>query len=381
MLDGIRPISRDERQGRIARLQSYMQQEKLQAVLLDATTSLFYFTGISWSQSERITVAVIPSEGDVAYVCPAFESDRLKEMILFGSDVYTWEEDESPFDQIIMLLRDSGRAEGRIGIDDKARFFLFDGVRQAAPALEWVNADRVIKACRIVKSQAEIALLQRANEITAEAFKTCISMLKEGMSQTEFRELSVAAHKAMGVQGGIGVQFGASTAFPHGSKEMTYLKKGDVVLMDGGCKVEGYTSDISRTIVFGTPTARQKEIWNLEKKAQAAGLAAARLGATCGDVDAAARKVIEDYGFGPGYKVPGLSHRTGHGIGLDGHEWGNILPGNRTPLVPGMCFSVEPTISIYGEFGVRLEDCVYIDETGAHCFTAPSPAIDEPFKT
>ncbi|MFW5727913.1 MAG: M24 family metallopeptidase [Spirochaetia bacterium] len=381
MLAGIEAISLEERKGRINKLQSLMRQQDLAAVVLDASTSLYYFTGIAWSQSERITAAVIPCEGEVAYVCPAFESDRLKEMILFGKDVYTWEEDESPFERIVTLLRDRGKAEGRIGIDDKARFFLFDGIRATAAGCEYVNAEQVISACRMIKSKAEIALLQRANDITAEAFKTCISRLREGMSQSEFYELSVAAHKAMGVQGGIGVQFGAATAFPHGSKEPSYLKKGDVVLMDGGCRVEGYTSDISRTIVFGDPTVRQKEIWDLEKRAQAAGFAAARLGATCGDVDAAARRVIEQFGFGPGYKVPGLPHRTGHGIGLDGHEWGNILPGSQTELVPGMCFSVEPNISIYGEFGIRLEDCVYMDENGAHYFTEPSPSIDEPFKT
>lgn len=381
MLAGIEPISVEERKGRIEKLQSLMRTQGLHAVVLDATSSLFYFTGVKWSQSERITAAVIPVSGEVAYVCPAFEKDRLKEMLLFGADTYTWEEDESPFEQFALLLQEREIKSGRIGIDGKARFFLFDGIRTAAPDLEYENADKVISACRMIKSKAEIALLQRANDITAEAFKTCISMLKEGISQSEFRELSVAAHKAMGVQGGIGVQFGTSTAFPHGSKELTYLQKGDVVLMDGGCQVEGYTSDISRTIVFGTPTARQREIWNLEKQAQAAGFAAARIGAACGDVDAAARRVIEAFGFGPGYKVPGLPHRTGHGIGLDGHEWGNILPGNSTTLQPGMCFSIEPNISIYGEFGVRLEDCVYMDADGGHYFTEPSPAIDEPFKT
>lgn len=380
MLDGIERISVEERQGRIEKLQSLMRTEGLEAVVLDATSSLFYFTGVRWSQSERITAAVIPACGAIAYVCPAFEKDRLKEMLLFGTDIYTWEEDESPYERFALLLKERDIKSGKIGIDGKARFFLFDGIRAAAPELDCENADTVISACRMCKSNAEIALLQRANDITAEAFKTCISMLREGMSQSEFRELSVAAHKAMGVQGGIGVQFGASTAFPHGSKELTYLRKGDVVLMDGGCQVEGYTSDISRTIVFGTPTARQREIWSLEKEAQAAGFAAARIGAACGDVDAAARRIIEAFGFGPGYKVPGLPHRTGHGIGLDGHEWGNILPGNSTRLQEGMCFSIEPNISIYGEFGVRLEDCVYMDADGAHYFTEPSPAIDEPIK-
>lgn len=381
MLDDIQPISQQERESRIKKAQDLMKQHSLKAILLDAGSSLYYFTGIRWSQSERVMVAVLPAVGEVAYVCPAFEADRLREMLLFGRHVFTWEEDENPYPQIAMLLQGQGIQSGRIGIDGSARFFLFEGLRNSAPHLDFVSAEPVISACRMFKSEPEIALMQRANDITAEAMKTCISMLREGMSQSEFRDISVEAHKAMGVKGGIGVQFGTATAFPHGSKELTYLKKGDVVLMDGGCQVEGYTSDISRTIVFGSPTARQQEIWNLEQKAQAAGFAAAKIGASCGDVDAAARTVIESFGFGPGYKVPGLPHRTGHGIGLNGHEWGNILPGNQRSLEPGMCFSIEPNISIYGEFGMRLEDCVYMDDDGAHYFTEPSPSIVEPFKT
>lgn len=279
------------------------------------------------------------------------------------------------------LMKERGIHGGTIGIDPHARFFLYDGIRKIAPRYDFVNADTVIIPCGIFKSDAEIALLQRANDITSEAFKTCISLLKEGMSQTEFHARSVAAHKALGVNGGISVQFGASTAFPHGSKEITRLRKGDVVLMDGGCRVEGYISDISRTIVFGKPTVRQKDIWELERRAQAAAFAEALPGNTCESVDAAARKVIEDYGFGPGYKVPGLPHRTGHGIGLDGHKWGDIVPGNRMPLAEGMCFSIEPNISIYGEFGVRLEDCVRMKEDGPFYFTQPSPDIEQPFKT
>lgn len=381
MLDGIEAITKQERKARIQKAQDLMGQHHLKAILLDATSSLYYFTGVNWSPSERITVAVIPAEGEVAYVCPAFEADRLREMLLFGRQIFTWEEDENPYAQIAMFLQGQGIHAGRIGIDGSARFFLFEGLRNSAAQLDFVSAEPIISACRIVKSGPEIALMQRANDITAEAMKTCISLLREGMSQAEFRDISVEAHKVMGVKGGIGVQFGAATAYPHGSKELTYLNNGDVVLMDGGCQVEGYTSDISRTIVFGTPTVRQQEIWNLEKKAQAAGFAAAQIGASCGDVDAAARAVIESFGFGPGYKVPGLPHRTGHGIGLNGHEWGNILPGNSLSLEPGMCFSIEPNISIYGEFGMRLEDCVYMDSYGAHYFTEPSPSIDEPFKT
>ena len=233
--------------------------------------------------------------------------------------------------------------------------------------------------CRAIKSPAEIALMQRAMDITVEAYRVCISLLREGMSQVEFTDNSVAAHKALGVEGGIFCQFGESTAFPHGSKELTYLKPGDVVLMDGSCTVEGYYSDISRTIVFGQPTQRHRDVWNLEKEAQAAAFAAAQVGVPCEDVDAAARQVITEAGFGPDYQVPGLPHRTGHGIGLDIHEWYNLVRGNKVVIAPGMCFTNEPMIAIYGEFGVRLEDCMYITEDGPRYFTQPSPSIEQPF--
>jgi Xaa-Pro dipeptidase len=259
------------------------------------------------------------------------------------------------------------------------RFFLFDGIRREAPHAELVGAEAVTVGCRAYKSPAEIALMQRAMDITVEAYKACLSLLAEGMSQEEFRANARAAHKALGVQGGIDVQFGPSTAFPHGSREPARLRAGDVVLMDGGCTVEGYHSDISRTIVFGEPTRRQRDVWDLEKRAQAAAFAAARVGAACQDVDAAARKVIADAGFGPDYEVPGLPHRTGHGIGLDVHEWHHLVRGNITPLAPGMCFSNEPMIAIYGEFGVRLEDCMYMAEDAARFFTQPSPSIEQPF--
>ena len=300
-------------------------------------------------------------------------------MIIFGDDERAWEEHESPYKLVAGLLRDRGITSGRIGIEEGVRFFLFDGLRKEAPHLEFVSADPVTIPCRAIKSPREIALIQRAMDITLKAYKVCVSLLKEGMSQDEFRANSVAAHKALGVQGSISCQFGESTAFPHGSKELTYLKEGDVVLMDGGCTVEGYHSDISRTIVFGEPTQRQREVWNLEKEAQAAAFAAAQVGVPCEDVDAAARKVITDAGFGPDYKVPGLPHRTGHGIGLDVHEWYHLVRGNRTLLSPGMCFSNEPMIAIYGEFGVRLEDCMYITEDGPRFFTQPSPSIEQPF--
>ncbi len=378
MLDGIEPITIAERERRIEKARRLMTENRLDAVYLEAGSTLDYFTGVRWGRSERMAAAVLPARGEIAYVCPAFEEARFREMLLFGDDVRVWEEHESPFDRVADILRDRGATE-RIGFEESVRFFLFDGIRQALPGLEIVSAEPVTVPCRGVKSQAEIALIQRAMDITIEAYKVCVAALHEGMSQAEFAELSVAAHRALGTEGHISAQFGLSTAFPHGSREMTYLKDGDVVLMDGGCTVEGYHSDISRTIVFGQPTDRQHAVWDLEQKAQAAAFAAARVGAPMEAVDAAARKVIVDAGFGPGYRVPGLPHRTGHGIGLDVHEHYYVVQGNTTPLAPGMCFSNEPMIAIYGEFGVRLEDCVFMTEDGPRYFTEPSPSIDRPF--
>ena len=379
MTTDVVPITIAERQARIEKARRLMAENHIDAVYLEAGSSLFYFTGIRWGQSERMMAAVISADGEIAYVCPAFEEARLRELIQFGDDVRVWEEDESPYERVSQLLQDRGIHSGKIGIEESVRFFLYDGIRRQVPQAEYVSADPVTIPCRVVKSAAEIALIQRAMDITIEAYKASVSLLKEGMSQDDFLENSVAAHKALGAEGHIGCQFGEYTAFPHGSKELTYLKEGDVVLMDGGCSLEGYQSDISRTIIFGEPTKRQREVWNLEKQAQAAAFEAARIGAPFEAVDAAARKVITDAGFGPDYKVPGLPHRTGHGIGLDIHEWYNVVRGNTILLEPGMCFSNEPMIAIYGEFGVRLEDCVFMTPDGPRYFTEPSPFIDQPF--
>jgi Xaa-Pro dipeptidase len=372
-------ITVEERQSRIDKARALMSQNDIDALYLEAGSSLFYFTGVKWGRSERMTAAVIPAKGEIAYVCPGFEEARLREMIVFGDDVRAWEEEESPYELVAGIFKDRGITSGRVGIEESVRFFLFDGIRKAAPHLEFVSADPVTIPCRAIKSPAEIALMQRAMDITVEAYKACLALLRDGMSQEEFRTNSMAAYRALGVEGEIFCQFGEATAFPHGSKELTYLKEGDVVLMDGYCTVEGYYSDISRTIVFGEPTRRQRDVWNLEKEAQAAAFAAAQVGVPCEEVDAAARKVITDAGFGPDYKVPGLPHRTGHGIGLDIHEWYHLVRGNKVPLAPGMCFTDEPMIVIYGEFGVRLEDCMVITEDGPKFFTQPSPSIEQPF--
>jgi len=379
MTGGIAPITVAEREGRIEKARRLMVEAGIDAIYLDSGTSLLYFTGLRWSRSERMTAAIIPARGEIAYVCPAFEEARLRQSLIIGDDVRTWQEHESPYERVAQIFADRGVASGRIGMEQQVRFFLYDGIRAVAPNAEYVSADCVTVGCRAVKSPAEIALMQRAADITVAAYKKAISMLAEGMSQDDCRTNAAAAHRALGAAGGIDFQFGAATAFPHGSREPQELTEGDVVLMDGGCAIEGYRSDISRTIVFGEPTRRQRDIWELEKRAQAAGFAAAQVGAPCEAVDAAARKVITDAGFGPDYEVPGLPHRTGHGIGLDVHEPENMVRGNTTPLAPGMCFTDEPMIAIYGEFGVRLEDCIHIAEDGPHWFTEPSPSIERPF--
>ncbi|ULQ52783.1 M24 family metallopeptidase [Flavihumibacter fluvii] len=376
----VSPISVAEREARIAKAQQLLVQHNMGALVLDCGTSLEYFTGISWWPSERTMVAIIPVKGPVAYVCPAFEEPRLREQLTIGKDVYAWQEDESPYKQIVTVLKNAGITSGTIGIEEQTRFFIADGIRKEAPQLNYVSGDPVSIACRLVKSPAELALMQKANDITLAAIKMGISQLKEGMAPPE---LSAIINKAQAQLGGDPdfalCLFGEASAFPHGTKVPRTLRKGDIVLMDCGCKVHGYCSDITRTVVYGAaPTQRQQEIWNLEKKAQAAGFAAAKIGVPCGYVDAAARKVITDAGFGPGYKTPGLPHRTGHGIGMDGHEWGNMVKDNPLVLEAGMCFSIEPTIAIPGEFGVRFEDCVYMTAEGPKWFSQPAKSIQEP---
>ena len=379
MTDGIVPISLDERRARIENARRLMRQNRIDALYIEPGATMFYYTGMRWSTSERMFAMVIPGRGEIAWVCPKFEEERARELIKIGDDIRTWEEDESPYQRVAEIFRDRGLRTGRVGMEERVRFFLFDGIRQAAPGLQFVSATPVTAGGRMFKSPAEIALMQRANDITIVAYKATIDSAREDMTQDEFSGNCAGAFRALGVQGGVFCSFGKYTAFPHGSSTPQKLKEGDVVLMDGGCGVEGYQSDITRTFVFGKATQRQRDIWNLERRSQDAGLAAAKVGAPCEAVDAAARKVITDAGFGPDYKVPGLPHRTGHGIGLDGHEWTNFVRGNKTPIQPGMCFSDEPTIVIYGEFGIRLEDCLYITPEGPKFFTKQSPSIDEPF--
>lgn len=372
------PITDEERRARVDKARMLMVQNGLDAIFLEGGTSMFYFTGVHWGNSERTFGVVIPRQGELAWVTPGFEEQRAREMVK-SNDVRVWQEDESPYKVIAQILRDRGAGTGTIGMEERVRFFIFDGVRQELPSAKFVSATPVTAGCRMIKSPAEIALMQRANDITLQAIGASFKTLKPGMTNQQLGANVAAATKKLGGNAdGALVIFGKYTAFPHGSIQPQALREGDVVLIDAGCTVDGYTSDITRTSVFGKPTQRMRDVWEVEKKAQSAALAAAQVGAECQSVDAAARKVITDAGFGPGYKTPGLPHRTGHGIGLDGHEWTNFVKGNTTKIAPGMCFSDEPTIVIYGEFGIRLEDCLHINVDGPKMFTPPSPSIEKP---
>ena len=297
----------------------------------------------------------------------------------FGDEVRCWEEHESPYERIAGIVKDRGIRHGRIGMEERVRFFIVDGVKKASSQLEVVDATPVTAGCRMIKSAAELALMQKANDVTIEAYKAAFAALTPGMSQSEFANLISTAFSKLGYRGGASVQVGKYAALPHGSITPQTIREGDIVMVDGGTSCEGYASDITRTIVAGKPTKRQSDIWNLEKKAQDAAFAAIKIGSPCEIVDAAARKVIEDSGFAKNYGLPGLPHRTGHGIGMEGHEWTNFVKGNKTPITVGMCFSDEPTISIPGEFGIRLEDCLYIGPDGPHFFSRQSRSIEEPF--
>ncbi|WP_342361698.1 Xaa-Pro peptidase family protein [Terrarubrum flagellatum] len=380
---GAQPIGADELRARVAKAQSVMRANGVQALHLDSSTSTFYFTGLRFKLTERLHSVVIPAEGDLIYVSPAFEEAKLRTMIAIPGEVRCWEEHESPTALVIDVVRGMGYDRGTIAVDPATPFFTFDGLRRAGNSYDFVNGAMVTSACRMIKSPAEIELIKRAMALTLEVQRATARILHEGITTTEVADFINRAHVKLGADAGANVSivlFGEPTAYPHGVPYPQTLKQGDMVLVDIGCTLHGYQSDLTRTYVFGEPSARQREVWDVEKRATDAVFAAARLGATCESLDAAARKVIAAAGFGPDYALPGLPHRTGHGVGLDVHEEPYIVRGDRTPLAPGMCFSNEPTICIYGEFGVRLEDHIYMTEEGARWFTPPSPSIDDPFR-
>jgi Xaa-Pro dipeptidase len=372
MTAGVQPIAVGERRARLEKARRLMAEQKIGAVYMERGSSMFYFTG-----TRDLSGLLIPARGEIAWIVPASQEPRVQSAGVVGGTAFTYADADGPIGAVKQALKDRG-AGGSIGLEEQVRFAVFDGLRKEIPNAEIVSATPVTAGCRVFKSKAEIALMQRAADVTIEAYRAGLATLREGMTPRELSGNIGAAYTALGFRGEVSVSFGRNTAFPHGSTVPQTLREGEMILLDDGCSVDGYQSDITRAVVFGKPSARQKQIWDLEKRAQDAAFRAARLGAACESVDAAARKVITDAGFGPGYKLPGLPHRTGHGLGLDIHEWTYLVKGNQTPLQPGMCFSDEPMI-VEGEFGVRLEDCFYMTEDGARFFSKPSPSIDQPF--
>lgn len=377
-----KPITVEERKGRLERARALMHANKLDALMLTGGTSLDYFTGMKWGLSERLLAVVIPAKGNAFLVTPKFEEERALEQARSGplgalAQVMSWEEDESPYGLVATGLRSRGVATGAIGVEETVRWVFSDGVGRAMPQTKLTSATPVTAGCRIVKDAHEIALMRLASQVTLKAYEAAWKSLKVGMTQGEFAALVALAHKKLGFEGAAGVQVGQYSALPHGSVTPQVVREGSILLMDGGCKVEGYSSDISRTFVLGTPTQKMKDVFEIVHRAQTAALKAARPGLACGEVDAAARKVIVDAGYGPGYKYFG--HRVGHGLGMDGHEWPYLVKGNPLPLKAHMTFSDEPGVYIQGEFGVRLEDDMHITEGGAELFTPQSESIERPF--
>ncbi len=382
MRDRAKPITLEERRARIDQARRLMREHTLDAVLLTGGTSLEYFTGIRWGLSERTLTLVVPLEGKTFLVCPAFEEDRAREQVQNGPladevDFRTWQEDESPYALVADGLKALGRAAGKLGIEETVRYVFSDGVARAAPSLALASATPVTAGCRGVKSAHEIELMRLASQVTLKAYAAAYQALKEGMTQDQFANLVSMAHRQLGFSGGAGVQVGPYSALPHGSATPQVIRDGAILLIDGGCEVEGYNSDLSRTFVLGRATDKMKQVFEIEQRAQQAALVAARPGVECQAVDAAARKVITEAGYGPDYQY--FTHRVGHGIGMDGHEWPYLVRGNTLKLEPGMTFSDEPGIYIRGEFGVRLEDDMLITENGAELLTPTSPSLENPF--
>jgi len=376
------PITVDERRERIARARQLMVDNKLDAILMSGGTSLVYFSDIRWWLSERFFCMVLPAKGEPFYVCPAFEEGRAREQISRGplgksADVRIWQEDENPYQRLAQGLKDRGIVSGRLGIEETTYFVYSDNVAKAAPGLQCVSATPVTAGCRMIKSDHELELMKLANKITLAAFEAAWKALKPGMSDKDFDGLIQQAHAQLGFNGGALVLVGPYSALPHGTINPQTIREDTIVLIDGGCKVEGYSSDISRTFVLGKPTDKMKQVFDIVHRAQVAAYTAAKAGNTCGSVDDAARKLITDAGYGPDYKY--FSHRLGHGIGMDGHEWPYLVRGNKTILQKNMTFSDEPGIYIPGEFGVRLEDDQIITEKGGELMTPQAPSLTEPF--
>jgi Xaa-Pro dipeptidase len=376
------PISISERRDRLERARELMKENGISAVCMIGGTSLVYFTGIRWWNSERLFTFVLPQKGKPFYVSPAFEEDRAREQIGQApegdeSRIITWQEDEDPYRRVAQGLADLGLATGRIGIEERVTFVFSDGIAKACPTSQIVSATPVTAGCRMIKSTSEIGLMRLAAQVTFAAYEAAWKSLQPGMTQNEFARLVAAAHRQLGFEGDASVQVGPYSALPHGSLTPQIIREGTILLIDGGCKVEGYESDISRTFVLGKPGDKMRRVFDTVHRAQEAALKTARPGLPCEKVDAAARKVIADAGYGNNYDH--FTHRVGHGLGMDGHEWPYLVRGDKLPLEANMVFSDEPGIYLRGEFGIRLEDDMHITESGAELFTPQSPSLTDPF--
>ena len=384
-----KPITAAERRGRLEKARKLMAEQKLDAIILAGGTSLNYFTGIRWGNSERLFAIVIPKAGNPYIVTPAFEEDRTREQLVGGpmehTDVAIWQEDESPFVLVAQGLKDRGIATGRIGVEETTKFVFADSMGDAAPALKVVSATPVTAGCRMIKDAHEIELMKIACEATLKCYDAVFRALKPGMTQNEVSGFVGAAYGRLGFPGFASIQVGEYTALPHGSIAPQTIREGTIIMVDDGCSVEGYQSDITRTFVLGKATDKMKKVFDIVHQAQAAALKAARPGVPLESIDAAGRKVVVDAGYGPGFKY--FTHRLGHGMGMDGHEWPYLVKNNMfgwdkaIRAQPGMVFSDEPGIYIRGEFGVRLEDDMFITENGAELMTPQSPSIEDPFGT
>ena len=373
------PISAAEREARVATAQRLMREHDIGAILLEAGSALTYFTGIRWYRSERFTGVVIPQDGEIAIVTPYFEEPSVRESMAFGDDVRTWHEHENPFELVAGILRDRKIKGGRLGIEETVRHFIADGVQRVNPDFETVPANPVTRGCRMFKSPAELELMQVANNITLAAYRRIHASIEPGMGSSDVSTLmNDFTSRLGGTPRFASVLLNEASAYPHGTRQPQTVREGSVILMDCGCDVHGYKSDISRTWVFGEPSKKQRDVWATVKRGQQLALETAVVGTPAGKVDDVVRDYYTQQGFGPDYRTPGLSHRLGHGIGMDGHEPINFVRGETTELAPGMCFSNEPGIYIFGEFGVRLEDCLTITEEGPKLFTGLSPSIDDP---
>ena len=374
------PISSAERVRRLRRAQELIRRNGLGAVLVESGPSLDYYTGIEWWRSERLTGVVIPATGDPIIVTPFFEQPTIKEMLTVPAEIRTWQEDEEPLRLVADFLRQRQVSGAPIGFEETNRFFLKDRLQAQLPKARIVSANPVVRAQRMIKSPAELALMQAAADMMAAALRYAGERTREGMTPADIDAMIAAAHSKMGsaYDGGL-ILIGEASAYPHGSKQEHVVRRGDIVLLDCTCTLHGYQADISRTFVLGEPTAEQRKVWDQVHRGQQIAMAAAKLGAPAGSVDDAVRRTYESWGYGPRYKLPGTSHRTGHGIGMEVHEPVNLVHGETTRLAPGMCFSNEPGIYLPGKFGVRMEDCFHMTASGPKFFTQPPPSIDRPF--